>query len=661
MAASKTHHGLPPGPRAPAAVNMARLMQRPMQSLLGWRQRYGDVFTVPLPVFGVGVYVCDLEGIRGMLTGDQSDLRAGEANAPLSPVVGEKSLLTLDGPEHLRHRRLLLPPFQGSAVAAFREVIRNVAEAEVNRWQVGEQFVVRDRMRALTFEVIARAVFGVTEPTRIERLRQALVAVLDMSMVVALPNVLRRDLGAWSPWGRFQRRLHAADALVYEEIARRRNAADLQERTDMLSLMLRARDEDGQPLSDLELRDELMTKLLAGHETTATGLAFAFDLLPRNPHVLARLRDELADDDDTYLDAVVTETLRIRPVIDANERTLTQPRTIGGYELPAGIRVYPTIAVIHHREDLYPQPEQFRPERFLDGRTESYTWLPFGGGIRRCIGAALAQAEMAEVIRTVVSNVDLQPTRPNPEPVVMRGITLVPQHGTPVVVEHIDGKRPRAVAGEYPNRRPLAEIVKGYDRVARLYSTLEPLYLIFPPARRKAVAALNLKAGDVVLEIGAGTGRNLPYLVDAVGPTGSVIAVDASEGMLAEARKLVERHGWSNVQLLQQDAAQLQVGCDADAVLFSLSYSVLPEPGPALARAWKLLRPSARLVVMDMGLTNPRHRRALGLIARLLEKLAPGDPCSRPWDDLTSYGPVATDRFLLGLYYVCTVLKTAEQ
>jgi len=239
----------------------------------------------------------------------------------------------------------------------------------------------------------------------------------------------------------------------------------------------------------------------------------------------------------------------------------------------------------------------------------------------------------------------------------MRGITLVPRHGTPVVVRNIEGKRSRTVAGEYPNRRPLAEIVKGYDRVARLYSTLEPLYLIFPTARRRAVAALNLKAGDTVLEIGAGTGRNLPYLVEAVGQTGTVIAVDASEGMLAEARKLVERHDWSNVQVLHQDAAHLQLDGNVDAVLFSLSYSVLPEPRPALARAWKLLRPSSRLVVMDMGLTNPRHNRALGLIARLLEKLAPGDPYSRPWDDLTSYGPVAIDRFLLGLYYVCTVDK----
>ncbi len=291
---------------------------------------------------------------------------------------------------------------------------------------------------------------------RIERLRSTLVSVLDMQAVLFLPDMLRHDLGRFSPWGQFQHRLQAADALIYEEIALRRSEPDLEDRTDVLSLLLRARDEDDQPMTDVELRDELMTMLLAGHETTATGLSFAFDLLLHNPRVLGRLRDELiAGDDDTYLDAVVTETLRLRPVIDASARTLAKPRTIGGWDLPAGIRVYPAIAVVHLREDLYPQPHEFRPERFIDGEAESYAWLPFGGGIRRCIGASLAQAEMAEVIRTVVSSVDLQPTRPDPESVVMRGITLVPQHGTPVLVGRIDGKQPRTVAGEYPNRRPL--------------------------------------------------------------------------------------------------------------------------------------------------------------------------------------------------------------
>lgn len=430
---------LPPGPRAPATVNTARLIRRPLESLLGWQRRYGDVFTVKYLIFGTGVYVADPVAIKELLTGDQSDLHAGEANAPLSPVLGQNSVLVLDGPRHLRQRKLLLPPFQGSAVRAFREVIREVAEQEVAGWKTGAEFKMRDRMRALTFEVICRAVFGVTDRARIERLRATLLPIMDAGgATFFLPGPLRRDLGPLSPWGRLQRQLRKTDALLYEEIARRRGEEDLEERTDVLSLLLRARDEDGEPMTDPELRDELMTMLAAGHETTATALAFVFDLLLRHPAVLARLRDELAADaDDTYLNAVVTESLRLRPVIDAAERTLTKPRVIGGYELPAGIRVYPAIVLVQRREDLYPQADKFRPERFPDDGAESYAWIPFGGGIRRCIGAALAQAEMAEVIRTVLSRVELRTLRPEPEPVVLRGITLVPQHGTPVEIEAI--------------------------------------------------------------------------------------------------------------------------------------------------------------------------------------------------------------------------------
>jgi cytochrome P450 len=427
---------MPPGPRAPATVNTARLMQWPIETLLAWRRRYGDFIAVRLLVFGTGVYVADPDAIREMFSGDQSDLRAGEANAPLTPVLGSRSVLTLDGAEHLRQRRLLLPPFGGAAIAGFREVIREVAEAEVGRWREGERLVLRDRMRALTFEVICRVVFGVSEPERIERLRRALVSLIDMQAILLLPDVLRRDLGPRSPWGQFRRRLAAADALIYEEIRRRRSAADLDERTDVLSLLLRARDEEGEPMGDLELRDELMTLLLAGHETTATALAFAFDLLSRDRRVLARLREAIGGDDDgdAYLDAVATESLRLRPVIDAVERTLTVPQAIGPHLMPAGIRVYPCIALVHLREDLYPRPFDFRPERFLDEGAPSYAWLPFGGGIRRCIGAALARMEMVEVIRTVVERVDLEPLRAKPEPVVIRGITLVPRHGTEVRV-----------------------------------------------------------------------------------------------------------------------------------------------------------------------------------------------------------------------------------
>ncbi|MGH2951479.1 MAG: cytochrome P450 [Solirubrobacterales bacterium] len=442
---------LPPGPRAPATLNTIRLLRQPLETLVGWQRRYGDVFLARFLVFGKGVYVADPEEIRRLFTGDQSDLLAGEANSPLAPVLGNNSVLVLDGPEHLRQRKLLLPPFQGSAVQRFREVIREVAEDEVDRWRQGSEFALRERMRALTFEVICRAVFGVTEPARVERLRSALLSVLDLgSGTFFAPAWLQRDLGSLSPWGRLQRRLRAADALIYEEIARRRHEPDLDQRDDVLSLLLRARDEDGEPMSDAELRDELFTMLAAGHETTATGLAFAFDLLLHHPAELARLGDELATEGsaDAYLEAVVTETLRVRPVIDAAERTLTAPREIGGWELPAGIRVYPAIALVHRREDLYPEASAFRPARFLDGRAESYAWLPFGGGIRRCIGAALAQAEMAEVIRVVVSRVRLSPVRPELDPVVMRGITMAPRHGTPVTVDAVE-PRHRASAPAY--------------------------------------------------------------------------------------------------------------------------------------------------------------------------------------------------------------------
>jgi len=425
---------LPPGPPGPAAWHFLQMTERPLEKLLAWHARYGDCFTISWPVFGTGVYVADPQAIRALHTGDQSDLRAGEANAPLGIMLGDRSVLVLDGPEHLRQRRLLLPPFQGSAVGAFRSIIREVAEREVAQWRPGDRLVLRARMRELTFEVIARAVFGVEQTARIEQLRRALAAVIDLQYVGLLPRAMQRDLGPWSPWGAFQSRMRTADGMLYEEIARRREAPDLDERTDVLSLLLRARDEDGAPMTDRELRDELVTMLVAGHETTATALAFAFDLLYRHPAVLGRLRDELAGGGDDYLDAVVTETLRLRPIIDANQRKLTRPRVVAGWELPAGTTVLPAIAVVHRREDLYPQAGQFRPERFLDGRAESYAWLPFGGGIRRCIGAALAQAELAEVIRTVATRVELRPLRADPDPVVMRGITLVPRHGVAVEV-----------------------------------------------------------------------------------------------------------------------------------------------------------------------------------------------------------------------------------
>jgi cytochrome P450 len=426
---------LPPGPRLPAPIQTALFMRKPGEMLSRWHARYGDAFTTHYLTFGRGVYVADPAAIKELFTGDQADLHAGDANSFLEPILGKHSVLVLDGPEHMRQRKLLLPPFQGSRVNAFRTVVTDVAQREVDRWRPGDELVMRDRMRALTFEVICRAVFGVTEPERVERLRLAFAELLDSSTIFMALPLMRKDLGRWSPGRRFARRVRTVDELLYDEIARRRGEADLDERTDVLSLLMRARDEDGNAMSDAELRDELVTMLGAGHETTATSLAFAIDLLLRHPEQLAALRAAIADDGgEAWLEAVMRETMRLRPVIDAAERTLTKPRTVAGHELPAGVKVYPAIYLVHHRPDLYPDPDRFKPERFLETEAESYAWLPFGGGIRRCIGAALAQAEMIEALRVIVPRVELEPLRSEPDPVVLKGVTLAPKHGVRVRV-----------------------------------------------------------------------------------------------------------------------------------------------------------------------------------------------------------------------------------
>jgi cytochrome P450 len=416
-------------------VNLARFALAPLETLRAWHSRYGNVFTVRFAVFGTGVYVAEPSAIKELFTGDQSDLLAGEANSFMEPVLGPSSVLVLDGQEHMRQRKLLLPPFQGPRVASFRSLIRDVAEREIATWRPGARVVIRQRMQALTFEVICRAVFGVTEAHRVARLRDALTAVIDSSPLYMVSPLMRADRGPLSPGHRFVSRLRVADSLLLKEIARRRREPDLEDRTDVLSLLLRAVDDDGRPMSDAELRDELFTMLGAGHETTATGLAFAFDLLLHNPSTLARLRSELeAGQGDAYLDAVVKETLRLRPVIDAAERTLTKPRLVAGWELPSGVKVYPGIALVQMREDLYPQAREFRPERFIDEQAESYTWLPFGGGIRRCLGAGLALAEMAEVLRVAIPSLELRAVRDRPDPVILRNVTLAPRLGVEVEV-----------------------------------------------------------------------------------------------------------------------------------------------------------------------------------------------------------------------------------
>jgi cytochrome P450 len=397
-------------------------------------RRYGDVFRISFPSFKNMVYVADPAIVKQVFAGDARRFHAGEANASvLEPAVGPSSVLTLDEDEHMRQRKLLLPPFHGDAIRRYGDLIREITEREIESWPVGQPFALRDHTQRITLDVILRAVFGVRDPQRFALAQRLVDEFAKRSHAIVLFPFMRRRLGRFSPMVRFERSRDALDTFIYEEIADRRRQAD-SERDDVLSLLLRATHEDGSPMSDRELRDELVTVIGAGHETTATGLAWAIERLVRTPRVLARLRDSLAAGGEEYLDAVVKETLRTRPVITDVARKVTAPTEIAGYQLPAGTYVLPAILVIHHREDLFSDPLEFRPERFLEGQGEGFTWIPFGGGVRRCIGAAFAQYEMRIVLSAILGRADLRAADPEPERMRPRNITLAPHRGTRVVL-----------------------------------------------------------------------------------------------------------------------------------------------------------------------------------------------------------------------------------
>jgi cytochrome P450 len=425
--------GRPPGPRTPGFLQLLHYARDPLGFLAEYQRRYGDIFAVRFPYFGRIVYVAKPELVKAVFTGDPSVFHAGEANASvLEPALGPNSVLTLDDAPHMRQRKLLLPPFHGERVERYGELITEVTRQEMESWPVAEPFALRPHTQRITLAVIMRAVFGVHDEARLARFEVLIDDFARRVGLVASVPPLRRDLGRLSPWGRFLRSRQALDAFIYEEIALRRAEAGHEERDDVLSLLLSAHDEDGNPMNDQELRDEMVTVLGAGHETTATGLAWAIERLTRNPEVLAKLRDSLVAGEEDYLAATVKETLRSRPVIIDVGRKLTAPATIGGYELQAGSFVLAAIAALHYREDVFPEPEAFRPERFLDSKTDNYAWIPFGGGVRRCIGAAFAEYEMRTILREFVERADWRPADPKPEKVKVRNITLVPAKGARV-------------------------------------------------------------------------------------------------------------------------------------------------------------------------------------------------------------------------------------
>ncbi|MEX2193747.1 MAG: cytochrome P450 [Thermoleophilaceae bacterium] len=431
-----TATSLPPGPRLPVALQTARWVRRPTHFMERCRRRYGDTFSVRIAREGTWVFVTDPDEVKQVFTGDPEVLRAGEGNSVLGPLVGSNSLLLLDAPQHMRERKLMLPPFHGERMQGYAEVMTEVAEAELGSWPVGREFPAWPAMQSLTLEVIMRTVFGVEDAGRLDRLRAALRDFLDWTgdrnrlLLLAVIGISRTER-----LPSFRRTSDRVDELIFEEIRRRRGAPDLAEREDVLSLLLSARHEDGRGMTDQELRDELVTLLVAGHETTATALAWTFERLVHRPDVLERVRDELAAGEHAYLDAVIRETLRLRPILPIVVRKLAEPFELGGRVLPAGITVVPCIYLMHRRADVYPDPYAFRPERFLEEPPGTYTWIPFGGGVRRCLGASFALFEMRQVLATVLPQVELRPEAGHGERIVRRTITYVPEHGARIAIE----------------------------------------------------------------------------------------------------------------------------------------------------------------------------------------------------------------------------------
>jgi cytochrome P450 len=418
------------------------------------RRRYGDAVTFGTLFDEQFVMVFHPDLVRQVFKGSNDGLHAGEANALLGPIVGQRSVLLLDGAEHLRHRRLMLPPFHGQRMLAHAATMRESADREIDSWPVGEPFALLPSMQSLTLRVILEAVFGYRPGAAEEELRQRLRAMIEplsrprgLMMVSAVMRGREGRRGAQE----YRARQRAVDELLYAEIARRRQLPDLDQRDDVFSALLLATDEQGQHLSDEEIRDELLTLLLAGHETTATGLAWTFDLLLHTPRVLA----EASRRQDRYLDALVKEALRLRPVIPGVGRVVRQePFKLNGFQIPVGIEINPSIRIIHRRADLYPDPAAFRPERFLGpDAPDTYTWVPFGGGTRRCLGASFALTEMRVVIDRVLERAQLAAADAKPAKAQFRAITLAPKGG--VRVRQTRAPLP-AVRQAEPQREPVA-------------------------------------------------------------------------------------------------------------------------------------------------------------------------------------------------------------
>ncbi len=425
---------LPPGPPLPAVVQAGLIWVAPMRFLQTCHRRYGDRFTIRIPGMGKIVYLADPDDIRPVMRGDPAMYHAGEANALIAEIVGWGSVAVLDDEAHQRSRGMMLPAFHGDSVR--RQVAEMVAITadEVARWPVGDQFPVLPRMQAITLEVILRTVIGVQDEDRLAALRTALPPMLEIGSPLELlppPRVLR-NVGLWR-----RREQHKARArvLLRDEITRCREDPRLAQRSDALAMLVRNVDDTGQPMTDDELVDQLVTLLLAGHETTAAALAWTFERLTRDPALLDHTARSAESGDNAWLDAVCKESLRVRPVVYQVNRKLTEPLQLAAYRIPAGTTLASSIDLVHHSARHYPDPEVFRPQRFLDQRADPSVWFPFGGGVRRCLGATFAQVEMRTVLGEVLRRVELAPTTAPDEQARARHVMLVPHQGAVVRVQ----------------------------------------------------------------------------------------------------------------------------------------------------------------------------------------------------------------------------------
>ncbi|HTZ86177.1 MAG TPA: cytochrome P450 [Solirubrobacteraceae bacterium] len=450
---------VPAGPRVHPFLQTLAWAVAPTWVMDRCAARFGEMFTITFWPSGMQlVLISAPEDVKRIFTAPPELAPSSAGNSPVRGVMGEHSVITLTGPEHMRQRKLLLPPFHGERMREYEQTIVQATREDLAGWPLGEPMHLQDRTRAITLEVILRAVFGV-EAERMDPLRQAISGLLaPMNPLRLLPIALRMPKLDRPP-GAIGRALDRLDAVIYDELARRRTQADLAERTDILSLLMQARDEQGEAMTDPELRDELVTLLLAGHETTATSVAWAIERLVRHPQKLARLVEEIdAGEREDYMTAVVNETLRVRPVVPIVARMLTAEMELGGRRLPAGTRVMPSIYLTNRNPRVYDEPLEFRPERFLDASPDTFSWIPFGGGIRRCIGASFAQLEMRLMLRTMLSELEpgLPPARlglagraglaGRGEWNRRRAITLVPARGARVVWRERAGRN-RSAAG----------------------------------------------------------------------------------------------------------------------------------------------------------------------------------------------------------------------